>query len=80
MWRRIVLSREQELDLTGMAYHWGTEYDVSMSDGVWRAIPHAEPDAILTAESADGLRSLIRVDHAKRIAKPSPLLGERMST
>ena len=52
-----MLSREQELDLTGMAYHWGTAYDVSMSDGVWRAIPHAEPDAILTADSADGLRS-----------------------
>jgi hypothetical protein len=75
-----VLSREQELDLTGMAYHWGTAYGVSMTDGVWQAVPHAEPDAILTADSADGLRSLIRADYARRTANPPPLLGERMST
>jgi hypothetical protein len=75
-----VLSREQELDLTGIAYHWGEAYEVSLTDDVWQAIPHAEPGAILTADSADGLRSLLRADYARRTAKPSPLFGERKST
>jgi len=35
---------------------------------------------ILTAESADELRALIRADYTQRTAKPAPLLGERMST
>jgi hypothetical protein len=75
-----LLSQEQELDLTGIAYHWRDAYAIVMSDGVWTAAPHGDPGTLLTANSADGLRELIRADYTRRTAKPSPLLGERMST
>jgi hypothetical protein len=75
-----LLSQEQELDLTGIAYHWRDAYAIAMSDGAWTAAPRDDPGAVLTASSADGLRELVRADYARRTAKPSPLLGERMST
>jgi Zn-dependent oligopeptidase len=75
-----VLSREQELDLTGMTWHWGEVYSIAMQDGTGRATWRADPEAVLTANSADGLREMIRADYFQRTAKGSPLLGERMST
>jgi hypothetical protein len=75
-----LLSQEQELDLTGMAWHWGEVYSIAMQEGAWRATWKADPQAVLTANSADELRDKIRADYAQRTAKPSPLLGERMST
>jgi hypothetical protein len=75
-----VLTREEELDLTGIRWHWSTAYSVSLDDGVWSAVPHVDPATILTADSADELRALIRSDYFKRTRKPSPLLQERMST
>lgn len=73
-------SQEDQMDLMGMDYHWGTAYEIGLDDGVWSARPHAEPATVLTAESADELRSLIRADYRARTAKPPPLLGERSST
>jgi hypothetical protein len=76
-----LLSREQELDLTGMTWHWGEVYSIAMQEGIWRATWRADPQAVLTANSADGLRELIRADYLKRTGnRPAPLLGERMST
>jgi hypothetical protein len=76
-----LLSREQELDLTGMTWHWGEVYSIAMSEGTWRATWKADPQAVMTANSADALRELIRADYAQRTgSKPTPLRGERMST
>jgi hypothetical protein len=75
-----VLTLEEELDLTGIRWHWGSAYGVGLGDGVWTAIPHVEPATVLTADSADELRALIRADYTRRTAKPAPLMGERMST
>lgn len=75
-----MLTREEELDLTGIRWHWDTAYTVGLDDGVWTAVPHVEPATMLTADSADGPRALIRADYTKRTAKPAPPLGERMST
>jgi hypothetical protein len=72
--------RESDMDLSGMTWHWGDAYSISMENGTWTAIPLEDPDASLTANSADGLRELIRADYFRRTAKHSPLLRERMST
>ncbi len=75
-----MLTREQELDLTGIRWHWDSAYGVGLDDGVWTAVPHVAPTTFLTADTADELRALIRADYTQRTAKPVPLLGERMST
>jgi len=75
-----VLSREEELDLTGITWHWDSAYGVALTDGTWSAVPHTDPSTILTADSADELRSLIRADYTQRTSKPAPLLSARMST
>ena len=81
-----MLSREQELDLSGIAYHWRDAYSIAMSDCTWTARPHDEPEAVLTANSSDGLRELIRADYFKRTGskrlgnRTAPVLGERTST
>jgi len=75
-----VLTLEEELDLTGIRWHWETAYSVGLDDGVWTAVPHVAPRTVLTADSADELRALIRDDYRQRTAKPAPLLRERTST
>jgi hypothetical protein len=75
-----VLTPEEELDLVGIRWHWESAYTVGLDDGVWTAVPHADPATILTADNADELRRLVRADYFGRTRKPSPLLGERMST
>ena len=75
-----MLSQEQELDLTGIAYHWRDAYAIAMSDGTWTASPRSDPGTVLTAHSADGLRELIRADYARRSDKSQGYLSERMST
>jgi hypothetical protein len=75
-----VLTLEEELDLTGIRWHWGSAYGIGLDRGTWTAVPHADPDTVLTAGSADELRALIRADYFERTRKPSPLLQERMST
>ncbi len=76
-----MLSREDQDDLAGMTWHWGGAYQIALSEGTWRAIAHADPQAVLTGDSADELRDKIRSDYAQRTGrKPTPLMGERMST
>ena len=76
-----MLTREQELDLTGIRWHWQTAYTVGLDDGVWTAVPHVAPSEVLTADTADELRALIRADYFKRTGeRPAPLLQDRMST
>jgi hypothetical protein len=75
-----VLTPEEELDLTGIRWHWETAYSVELDDGVWTAVPHVEPATVLTADSADELRALIRADYTRRTARPAPLMGERISS
>lgn len=76
-----MLSREQELDMTGMTWHWGEVYSIAMQEGIWRATWRADPQAVLSANSADELRDKIRADYTDRTGcKTTPLRGERMST
>ncbi len=77
-----MLTRKQELDLTGIRWHWQTAYTVGLDDGVWTAGDfHLAPSEVLTADTADELRTLIRADYFKRTGtRPAPLLQDRMST
>jgi hypothetical protein len=75
-----VLSRDEELDLNGIRWHWDTAYAIGLDDGVWTATPVADPATVLTADTADELRALIRADYTGRTGGPAPLLRERMST
>lgn len=40
-------------------------YEIAMHEGSWRATWKADPQAVLTADAADGLRNKIRADYAR---------------
>lgn len=50
---------EEEAALADLGYHWGSAYAIGLRDGVWTAFPYERPAEILTAETAEQLRSLI---------------------
>jgi len=75
-----VLTPSEELDLTGIRWHWESAYSVGLDDGVWTAVAHVDPSTVLTADTADQLRALIRADYTQRTAKPAPLLREPTAT
>jgi hypothetical protein len=52
--------------LDDLRWHWGSAYEFSYSHGTWSARPVDAPAEILTADSAEALRTLVRQDHAKR--------------
>jgi hypothetical protein len=79
----MMLSNEEQADLVDLTWHWDTVYSFKVIDGVWQAIPVADPAGILTADSAWELREKVRTDYAARksAAPPPPgYLQERMST
>ena len=81
-----MLSREDQDDLAGLAWNWEGAYDFKVADGVWVATSLADPATVLTADSADELRRLVRADYfASRRAAAGRVpvtdyLTERMST
>jgi len=75
-----MLTREEELDLTGLRWYWGREYRIALSGGTWSASPLREPATVLTADSADELRRLLREDHDGRRIVSDAALSETAST
>ena len=67
----------QEAALIDLVHHWGSAYDVCLVDDLWTAKPALDPECLLTADTADGLRTLIRRDYTQRAATQ---LTERSST
>jgi hypothetical protein len=55
---------------------WSAAYDIALSgeDGErpFKAIPHADREALLEAASPRLLRAMVREDHARRTAAPAP--------
>lgn len=52
---------------------WSELYDITHSNGEgdelpFKAVPHADPEALLEAASPRLLRAMVREDHARRIA------------
>jgi hypothetical protein len=81
-----LLSREEQEDLAGLDWNWSGAYTFQVADGVWVATSVSNPAAVLTADSADELRRLVRADYfTRRPAGASGVpatdyLQERMST
>lgn len=76
-----MLSREEELDLTGLRWFWGQAYRIALSaDGAWSATPAGESATVLTADSADELRVKLREHYAGSHGVRDADLHERTST
>jgi hypothetical protein len=58
--------------LEDLTWHWEGTYEFSHSGRVWSARPVDAPAEILTADSADALRVLVRQDHAARYSTERP--------
>jgi hypothetical protein len=55
---------------------WSAAYDITLSDKdgerPFKAVPHADREALLEAASPRLLRAMVREDHARRTAAPAP--------
>ena len=61
-----MLSREDQLTLSRLRWHWDKAYAINCDGKDWTAIPAAEPEAVVTASSAAGLRTAMQNDYAAR--------------
>lgn len=61
-----MLSQEDQTSLNMLRWHWEKFYAVNYDGGTWTAIPAAAPEAVLTADSAMDLRTLMQNDYAAR--------------
>jgi hypothetical protein len=77
-----MLSREDQTSLIELSWHWEGAYTFQVTDGLWKAVPAADPAAVLTANTAWELREQIRADYAARqsVGSVPGYLSERMST
>lgn len=82
-----VLGPGDEADLIDLAFHWNEAYDIAVLDGIWTARAICNPLTVLTADTADELRTMIRSDYAKVSSRAgagrvrvTEYLSERMST
>jgi hypothetical protein len=60
------MTRDEQAALADLGFHRGDAYAISVSDGVWRAHAFDRPADVLTADTADELRLLIREDYRGR--------------
>ena len=60
------MTAQEEAALADLGHHWGAVYAITMSGGIWTACPYERPADVLTAESADQRRILIRQDYRGR--------------
>src|SRR5258708_27327396 len=61
-----MLSREDQDDLAGLEWNWENAYTFAVTDGIWTATAVDRPATMLTADTADDLRRLVRADYAGR--------------
>jgi hypothetical protein len=64
----MLLDESQQTTLIQISWIWERSHEISVIDGVWRAVPRDDddPDAVLVADDAWGLRLLLRADSAER--------------
>jgi hypothetical protein len=48
-----------------LSWNWSGAYTFALGDGVWSATAVEDPATVLTAESAEELRRLVRADYGK---------------
>jgi hypothetical protein len=64
-----VISREDMTSLIWLRMHWENYYQISLDDGLWRALPVGGSADLLTAQSALQLRDAMKDDFAARAAR-----------
>ncbi len=64
-----MISREDMTSLIWLRMHWETYYQISLDDGLWRALPVGGSADALTAKSALQLRDAMKDDFAARAAR-----------
>jgi hypothetical protein len=67
-------SERERIQLSGLRLHWEEFYQLSLSDGVWRAVRRDDPASLLTGDSEGELRDQMREDYAGR-----PVFSRRRS-
>jgi hypothetical protein len=61
-----MLDREDQTRLTHLRWHWDRAYVINCEGKIWTAIPAADPDLVLAANSAMELRTAMQHDYAAR--------------
>lgn len=65
----------EPVDLNYLGFHWGGPYRIGYRAGKYRAV-RADDGTELTADSADELLKLIRVDYARKpVPRPPGVTG-----
>jgi hypothetical protein len=64
----MLLDESQQTALIQITWIWEKSHEISVIDRVWRAVPRDDddPDAVLVADDAWGLRLLLRAYSAER--------------
>jgi len=55
--------REDQSALNDLQWHWDTAYAIGFDGLTWSASPLSDPAVVLTAETPEDLRHLIRSDY-----------------
>jgi hypothetical protein len=61
-----MISKEDQTSLIWLRMNWESHYQISFEDGIWQALPSFSPAEILTADSAYGLRDVMKDHFAAR--------------
>jgi hypothetical protein len=73
------MSSEQASALADLQFHWSERYGIAFEAGTWSARWRGTGE-VLTADTEDALRQIIRDDYARRQRASLAGLRERMST
>ena len=61
-----MLDSDAQSMLTDLQWHWEDAYKITCRDGVWLAVPLADPFATISRDSSGELREALRRDYAER--------------
>ena len=61
-----MLDSDSQSMLTDLQWHWEDAYKITCRDGVWLAVPLADPFVTISRDSSAELREALRQDYAQR--------------
>ena len=61
-----MLDSDAQSMLTDLQWHWEDAYKITCRDGVWLAVPLADPFVTISRDSSGELREALRRDYAER--------------
>jgi hypothetical protein len=66
-----MLDSDAQSMLTDLQWHWEDAYKITCRDGVWLAVPLADPFVTISRDSSGELREALRLDYAERAGRRS---------